>query len=224
MKGLLIKDFKLLTRNKSTLLIVLAIILFFPMLEMDPGFIVSYTMIILLFLTVSTISYDDFDNGMAFLFTLPIDRKTYVREKYVLGLVVAVASWILAVFINVAYMSLLANESAETIGRVLLSVLMIFPAMLLMWEVILPLQLKFGAEKARVVLFIVAGVSAAIGVITTKIAAANEEQANKVVNAVAGKLVQLTPMQVGIALFAVAVAGLLISYASSVRIVEKKEY
>ena len=224
MKGLLIKDFKLLTRNKSTLLIVLAIILFFPMLEMDPGFIVSYTMMILLFLTVSTISYDDFDNGMAFLFTLPIDRKTYVREKYVLGLVVAVASWILATFINVAYMSLLANESAETIGRVLLSVLVIFPAMLLMWEVILPLQLKFGAEKARVVLFIVVGATLAISAIGTKIAAANEEQANKVVNTVAGKLVQLTPMQVGIALFAVAVAGLLISYASSVRIVEKKEY
>ncbi len=220
MKGLLIKDWKLLTRQKSMLFIVLAIILFFPMLEMDAGFIVSYTMIILLFMTVSTITYDDFDNGMAFLFSLPVDRKTYVREKYVLGLIAAVGSWVLAVSINVAYMALMANESAGTIGRVTLSVLMIFPVALLMWEVILPLQLKFGAEKARVVLFIVAGVIAALGVVCTKVAEGREGQMNDLVKT----LEQIGPMGLGIALFAVAIAGLLISYVSSVRIVEKKEY
>ncbi len=220
MKGLLIKDLKLLTRQKSTLFIVLAIILFFPMLEMDAGFIVSYTMIILLFMTVSTVSYDDYDNGMAFLFSLPVDRKTYVREKYVLGLMVAVASWLFAVLVNVAYMALMTNESVGTIGRVTLSVLMIFPVALIMWEVILPLQLKFGAEKARVVLFIVAGVIAVLGVISSKLAEGREGQMNNLVKT----LEQIGPMGVGIALFAVAIAGLLISYVSSVKIVEKKEY
>lgn len=220
MKGLLIKDWKLLTRQKSTLFIVLAIILFFPMLEMDAGFIVSYTMIILLFMTVSTISYDDFDNGMAFLFTLPVDRKTYVREKYVLGLMVAVAGWSFAVVINVAYMALMASESANVISETVLTNLMIFPVALIMWEVILPLQLKFGAEKARVVLFIVVGVIAALGVVCSKIAEGREGQMNNLVKT----LEQIGPMGVGIALFAVAITGLLISYVSSVRIVEKKEY
>ena len=220
MKGLLIKDWKLLTRQKSTLFIVLAIILFFPMLEMDAGFIVSYTMIILMFMTVSTITYDDFDNGMAFLFTLPVDRKTYVREKYVLGLMVAVAGWSFAVVINVAYMALMANESANVIRETVLTNLMIFPVALIMWEVILPLQLKFGAEKARVVLFIVAGVIAVLGVGCSKIAEGREGQMNNLVKT----LEQIGPMGVGIALFAVAITGLLISYVSSVRIVEKKEY
>jgi len=220
MTGLLIKDFKLLTRQKSTLFIVLAIILFFPMLEMDAGFIVSYTMIILLFLTVSTISYDDFDNGMAFLFTLPIERKTYVREKYALGLMTAVTSWIFAVAINVVYMIFMAHESTNVINETVLTNLLIFPAMLIMWEVILPLQLKFGAEKARLVLFIVAGVIGAMGVVASKIAEGREGQMNNLVKA----LEQIGPTGVGIALFAVAIAGLLISYVSSVRIVEKKEY
>lgn len=217
MKGLLIKDWKLLTRQKSTLFIVLAIILFFPFLDMDPGFVVSYTMIILMFMTVSTVTYDDFDNGMSFLLVLPIDRKTYVRGKYVLGLAVAVAGWLLAALINVGYMALFANESAGTIGRVLLSMLMIFPVALLMWEVILPLQLKFGAEKARVVLFIVAGVIAAVGVVCSKVAEGKASQIGELLRNVG-------PMQAGIILFVLAVAGLLISYASSVRIVEKKEY
>ena len=220
MTGLLIKDFKLLTRQKSTLFIVLAIILFFPMLEMDAGFIVSYTMIILLFLTVSTISYDDFDNGMAFLFTLPIDRKTYVREKYALGLMTAAASWFFAVAINVVYMIFMAHESTNVISETVLANLLIFPAMLIMWEVILPLQLKFGAEKARLVLFIVAGVIGAMGVVASKLAEGREGQMNNLVKA----LEQIGPMGAGIALFAVAIAGLLISYVSSVKIVEKKEY
>jgi hypothetical protein len=96
---------------------------------------------------------------------------------------------------------------------------MIFPVALIMREVILPLQLKFGAEKARIVLFIVAGVIAALGVISSKIAEGREGQMNNLVKT----LEQIGPMGVGIALFAVAIAGLLISYVSSVKIVEKKE-
>lgn len=220
MKGLLIKDWKLLTRQKSTLLIVLGMIFFFPMLGMEPGFTVSYSMIILLFLTVSTISYDDFDNGTAFLLTLPVDRKTYAREKYALGLMIAVASWLFAVLINVIYMVLLTKESASVISETVPAALMIFPIALIMWEVILPLQLKFGAEKARVVLFIVAGAIAAMGVVASKLAEGREGQMNNLVKT----LEQIGPMGVGIALFTVAIAGLLISYVSSVKIVEKKEY
>ena len=126
MKGLLIKDWKLMTRQKTTLLMVLVIIAMFPALDMDPGFIVTYTMMILLFMTVSTISYDDFDNGMAFLFTLPIDRKTYVREKYALGLMTAAASWIFAVAINVVYMIFMAHESTNVISETVLANLLIF--------------------------------------------------------------------------------------------------
>ena len=34
---------------------------------------------------ITTISYDEFDNGLAFLMTLPVTRKQYVAEKYLLG-------------------------------------------------------------------------------------------------------------------------------------------
>ena len=218
MKGLLIKDWKLLTRQKTTLLIMLLLLFLFPVLEMDVGFVVSYTMIIILFQTVSTVSYDDFDNGMAFLFALPIGRKTYVREKYVLGLMAAVFGWILSVVINVVFMLVMSNEDAGTIGRVVLSLVLIFPVMLLMWEILLPMQLKFGAEKARVVMFIVVGVGAAAMVIGEKVITA--QQAEKLSYMMAG----VTPSQAAIALFALALAGLLIYYTSSVRIMEKKEY
>ena len=220
MKGLLIKDLKLMTRQKSMLFMVLAIIVFFPALEMDPGFIVTYAMILLLFMTVSTVSYDDFDNGMPFIFTLPVDRKTYVLEKYVLGLSAAVIGWLGAVLINVAYIFILGEKAGGSISDMLISAAMIFPVALIMWEVLLPVQLKFGAEKARVVLFIVAGVIAALGVIVTKIAEGSSEKLNALLEMVQ----KLDEWQIGITIFAVTIIGLLISYACSVRIMEKKEY
>ena len=220
MKGLLIKDIKLMTRQKTMLIMIALIIMLFPSFEMDPGFIVTYAMILLLFMTVSTVSYDDFDNGMAFLFTLPTDRKTYVREKYVLGLAAAVTGWLLAALVNVVYIVILGEKAGGTIGDILFAAVLIFPVALLMWEVLLPMQLKFGAEKARMVIFIVAGVIAAITVVATKIAEANEAQVASLLEK--GK--NLGPVSIGIALFAVAIIGLLISYACSVRIMEKKEY
>ena len=44
---------------------------------------VGYVTFIFTLFTVSTISYDEYDNGYPFLFTLPITRRQYVNEKYV---------------------------------------------------------------------------------------------------------------------------------------------
>ncbi len=209
-----------MTRQKSMLFMVLAIIVFFPALEMDPGFIVTYAMILLLFMTVSTVSYDDFDNGMPFLFTLPVDRKTYVLEKYVLGLSAAVIAWLGSVLINVAYIFILGENAGGSIKDILVSAALIFPVALIMWEVLLPMQLKFGAEKARIVIFVVGGVIAAMGVIVSKIAEGSSEKLNELMEMVN----KLGPWQIGIAFLAVTIIGLLISCACSVRIMEKKEY
>lgn len=49
--------------------------------------------------SLSTISYDEFDNGNAFLFSLPITRKGYVIEKYIFGIMLGVISLILSTII-----------------------------------------------------------------------------------------------------------------------------
>lgn len=43
-------------------------------------------------IAVGTLSYDETDNGLAFLMTLPVDRKTYVREKYLFILICTAAA------------------------------------------------------------------------------------------------------------------------------------
>ena len=74
MKGLLIKDFKLMKMQRNFFFVIVMIsvgqALFSDSLSVPIGFA---TFVFPLF-TLSTISYDEFDNGNAFLFSLPITR------------------------------------------------------------------------------------------------------------------------------------------------------
>ena len=101
MKGLLVKDFKLMMLQKNFLLLILAIVIGMMILSDDMVFPIGFLSFIASLFTVSTISYDDFDNGNAFLFTLPITRNNYVIEKYFLGLLFGCIAWILATVLGI---------------------------------------------------------------------------------------------------------------------------
>ena len=82
MKGLLIKDLRLMKNMGNSLAIILLVAVGMSFYISDMSFIVIYMAIIGTSFTSSTISYDEFDNGNAFLFSLPVSRKDYVLEKY----------------------------------------------------------------------------------------------------------------------------------------------
>ena len=96
MKGLLIKDFCLLRNQKKILPVYLMLAVWFTAMHND-GFAFPYLMMMASILTISTISYDEFDHSQTHLFTLPFDRKTYVTEKFALGGILAAASLVFAV-------------------------------------------------------------------------------------------------------------------------------
>ena len=109
MKGLLIKDIRLLGQQKKLLFLyaVMAIVLGY---SMDSTFLVSYFPMIGVFLVLSTISLDNFDNGMAFLMTLPISGKLYAVEKYVISLLVTAGTWIIAVALQFVMLMIKKEE------------------------------------------------------------------------------------------------------------------
>lgn len=51
----------------------------------DGTFIIGYLTVIGSFFVLSTIGYDEHGNSFAFLMTLPVMRKTYAGEKYLIG-------------------------------------------------------------------------------------------------------------------------------------------
>lgn len=145
MKGLLIKDFKLIKMHRNYFAIAFVI----SLLTEDTTFMLGFISFITSMFTISTISYDEFDNGNAFLFTLPIDRKKYAAEKYVFGMLLGGCSLFLAIILAII---LNLIEKSDTISNILISGGMLLPFILLLLSILIPFQLKFGSEKGRIVI------------------------------------------------------------------------
>ena len=156
MKGLLIKDYRLLKNQKQLFVMMLGISIAFGFVYENSFFIISYMTFLLSMFTISTISYDEYDNGMPFLFTLPVSRGIYVTEKYVFGLITAVGSVLLSC--SLALLVCLIRQTDFSWGELppyIFSSLLMVTVLL---SVSLPLQLKFGAEKSRVALLLAYGI------------------------------------------------------------------
>ena len=153
MKGLLIKDFKLLKNQKTLVFVFLAVTLFLLVSEgISPLFVVGYATFIGAVVVISTISYDEYDNGNAFLFTLPFRRKDYVREKYLFALLCGGAAWLLstAAVIICSYLKYSTLSITDTVFPALL----ILAAFGLIASAMLPIQLKFGQNKGTIAIFV----------------------------------------------------------------------
>lgn len=218
MKGLLIKDVKLMLGQKKFFLVVVGMGIFFMFSNANPVSGVSYITMLLSIFTLSTISYDEFDNGMAFLMTLPIERKTYALEKYVfaglVSLISAVGTSLLA-FVLGEVMDV-PVDMAEVIGVACVIVLLSW----LMLSVTIPLQIKFGSEKGRFAMIL------AMGIIfgTVFALAKGLSSAGADMSGVILFLDSLEAWQLVLGAVLVTALILVISYLSCIRIINKKEY
>ena len=144
MKGLLIKDIRLLKNQKHFFLIVGLVGAMLMFTSEEPSFVISYMTFVFSMFTLSSVSYDEYDNGMAFLFSLPISRKKYVREKYLFGLLLGGTAWTVATAVVSAYVMW---KNQDTDWTSWLATACIYLALFLVFLlIILPIQLKFGAE------------------------------------------------------------------------------
>ena len=148
MKGLLIKDFKILKGQKQFFASVLVVTFVFLMTNTSFSFVISYITVMTGMLTLTTISYDDHENGMGYLFTLPISRKGYVQEKYLFGFMTTmpVLAAVSAAAFLVSRVRHIDFTAEEWTGAVLGSLLVIT----VMLSLLIPIELKFGGRKSVV--------------------------------------------------------------------------
>ena len=165
MKGLLIKDFCLLKNQKTILPIFLAIGVLYAGLY-DAAFGVTFLGMIGALTAVGTISYDDFDHGNSFLFTLPFTRKSYVQEKYLFCMLGALTGCIVAVICGAAA-SFIKNTPASLSELPITFVVSLFLS-LLVGSLMIPLRIRFGTEKGKLVGLLTAGILAALLVVLAK--------------------------------------------------------
>lgn len=166
MTGLLLKDSYLILQRKQTLFLLLAISLLMGY-TIDGAFIVGYVTFLSLILSIGTISYDEADNSLLFLMTLPFERRTYVLSKYVLSWIVCGIAWVISLFLLFLMNTIkgLPLDFVENITGCL--VVLVFAVVGL--DMMIPIQLKFGAEKSRTVITMIGGVVMAVSILFGKV-------------------------------------------------------
>ena len=165
MTGLLIKDFKLMATQKNFFLVILLIAVGMISFTEDVSFPLGFLTFVLSLFTLSTISFDEFDNGYAFLFTLPITRVGYVLEKYCLGFLLGFSSWLLATCLGMIGTVVRDATSPTEIWQI---AAMILPVMIIIQSLMIPFQLKFGGEKGRIAIIGAVGLLLVAGVVIVK--------------------------------------------------------
>lgn len=212
MRGLMQKDLCLLLQ-RSRVLVVLVGIAVLMGFSTDGSFVIGYLTMLCAILTIGTISYDEFDNGYPFLLTLPITKKTYLNGKYLFCLLGGLAGWIISVAIFIGCSLVKGNAFAPSD---LLETIAFIPILGLIIAFMLPLQLKYGAEKSRIAIMLIGGGGWALGFFGMKLLPDTLQ-----LPAMAANMRDCT---VAVVLAAICLAAFAVSYLVSLHIMEKKEF
>ncbi len=210
------KDLRLTLARKQTLLIFCIMGLVMG-ISIDGSFVIGYLTILATIVAVGTISFDEFDNGFAFLMTLPFDRKAYVREKYLFSLIIAAGAWFAGVILYCA--GSVIRHNAISMMSELPMLLALIPVLYLPASIMIPLQLKYGSEKSRLVLAVIFGIIAVLIFGSNKLF-----HGSNIFAGLAAALDSRSPLAVLAVITAVCLLAAYVLYLWSIRIMEKKEF
>ena len=218
MSGLLMKDLELIKINMKTYLAVFLIgLIYLVTQENGSTFFVAYATFVSIGVSVGTISYDGYHHGMKFLMTLPVTKKQYVQSKYLLSFGFAVLVSVVSLVLGMIRIQISGKQEIEDL---LISAGVAFVISGIILCGMIPLRLKYEAEKSRIVMV------AAVAVIFLVVAAC--KKLYDVYQESVGKGLQfldtLSGWKITIALIAVMVVCLIVSVKVSERIMEKKEF
>ena len=217
MKGLLIKDFYLITQNRKTFLIYLFCCAFMAF-SVDVSFVAGYIAMLLGIITLSTLSYDEYDNGMTFLMTLPVDGRTYVREKFFLLAInemIGFATGLIFMALSFAF-----RGQLNTLSENIVPLFLFTCASGALLTMMIPIELKSGVEKGRIIMMVIYGIFGVSVAAGSRLLFSPENPLLPLIE----KLNSI-PDRVGIAIIALLLICIVFTtYSFSLRVMEKKEY
>lgn len=217
MKGLLVKDFRILMMQKKFFAVLLLCGVIFSF-QAEAEMVIAYLSFGFAYFVNSTISYDEFDNGMPFLMTLPVTRKQYALEKYIFGFLTSGFGWLIG--IGIAVIAREMKEAATPFGEWILPVGCMLLIAFLFLAVCIPIQLKFGAENARLIQFGALVIITALIFLMDKLLTAGGISFETVIDK---SLLNNTALLAGV-LLGITSLLLCISMAVSCRIMQRKEF
>lgn len=218
MKAMLIKDWKLMKGQKQFVFILCIFLAVFGATSNNLGFLISYMTLMATIFSISTISYDEYNNGMVYLLALPISRRKYVEEKYLFclltSLIVSAVSLIVTLGIGIV------RSTNATPEDLVLSAAVALGMGALICGFMLAIQLKFGPEKSRIAMAVM---GAAIFAIAYVMAWIGKRMGTDMEN-VLQNFNNLSEGVVAVGAVVICLAVLLISIFISVHVMEKREF
>ncbi|MBO5082155.1 MAG: ABC-2 transporter permease [Lachnospiraceae bacterium] len=223
MKTLLVKDYRILMTQKKSFFILLLVGVIMVISTFEIDFLTGYMMMMAMILSLGTVNYDELDNGMAFIMTLPANRKTYAIEKYVftmINIAACAAIMLMIYFITKGFVNWqfgagdMVSITAGWICGIMIAA-----------SVMIPLYLKFGAEKRRVVMMLLWGIVAVIAIGGQKLA--EVMAGTEAMNTINGFFTKISTLPAGVvvlAVVAVLVMVVIFSLGISIGIMKKKEF
>ena len=219
-RGLLEKDFRLLFRQGGNLFLVLAFVALFFVLTGKTGatFIAMYIPSVMAIYSGNTISYDENNHGYAYLFSLPVNKKIYVREKYSFSFIMTVCGWCLGMIC--AGIAVLIKPEEVFDPEMLAMELITFFVFQAMAGIMIAIRLRFEGEKGRIVLPIVILIIFAICYAIGSFLKANLGLKESILHVIGG----IGDCEIAIALIVISLLIWFASYKYSMRVMKKKEF
>ncbi len=155
MQGLIVKD---LLNMKKQMVYYLVFIVLYLMLALRAGMSDFFGLAISLLcslLPVTALAYDERAKWDRYALSMPLSRRDIVLSKYLLGLLFCAAAFLL----NVAYQLLGAADDA---GGLFEKPVTYAASGLFFLAVLLPLMFRFGVERGRILIILIAILPAAV--------------------------------------------------------------
>lgn len=216
MKGLIYKDLQLMLKSKKISISFLFILIYGSVFPQHIMFVLSFITMVFCFLGFNSLSFEEFDNSVPYMITMPITRKQYVREKYWFSILFTTGGWLISTLICFLL------QSEDVFLLFFIQALAILLSMILFQIVLIPIQIKYGSEMSRIVLFAIMGIILGICAFIARI-----------LNSLEVTEELITKMEIiwnnimkygGIVGFLIFVLIIIISYKCSIKIFCEKEF
>ena len=223
MKALLMKDLRTLKNERRLWVSIIGVSVLFGVLFQNWYFMMGYIMFGLSMIARTMYQYDVADQGIVYLMTLPITRKEYVKEKYLLSLMSICIGGILSMILTKIGM-LFTPDQADSNQEIFSAFLGILAVALVLQAIIFPGELKYDVSKSRIIiLLLVMGIIILFTAFDMLIGAILVAFITIFVDAFGGIFIQHF---LGTVLLSAVVVGMIYfsSYAKSVKIMGQKEF
>lgn len=164
MKGLLLKDFYMMTKYCRVYLLISVVFCALSLAESSNLFMAFYPCMLCGMIPVNLLAYDERSRWLQYSETMPYTRAQIVSGKYIIGLCTQLTVLVITGILQAVRMS---SAGEFKLGEYAVLMILLLTMSLLSTSICLPFIFRLGVEKGRMAYYIMVGIVCAGSVISS---------------------------------------------------------